>query len=321
MRPFLVAVAVVLIASAGAVGWWQHNRMEVGCLLSLLADADSQDAGQRSWRRWQHFHNYTPSGTCKPESEEELWAEMERTSRELNWAESHYYLALKKGYGNGATVWDANPARESKRKDDYWLPDAEYGMPLNIYLAGEGGDGENTDVREAFALMTRAAEQGLFAAQVELSEAYRTGKWGWRGALALGADAAQSAHWLEQAAESAAKADSDSPPEDAQFAAGYRWRYAGQFGLEPDYAKAQKYFLSAAESGHPAAMTELALMYAQGIVGGRDLAKAREWAAKADRLINFHGPLPYSEIFYAKLRAPSSEVHNKLRVQLAQHSQ
>ncbi len=319
-----VFCAVFAAVAGGGIWGWKHNRMSIGCLVTDIYKVFAEKEGRQgaaeeqyggldgtAYKRWRYFRRYgpgKPNGQCGPENEEKLWAEMERTSHELDWRESHYWLAVKKGYGDDGSLWmtfSSDPATA-----DGPLPDTEYGMPMFAYKGR--GDGGDVRFREGFSLMTRAAEQGVPDAQLELSEAYRTGKWGWQGSLTLGLDAEKSARWLEKSAEEAYGAHT-------AFAVGYRWRYAEEFGLEPDYAKARDYFLSAAKREHPAAMAELALMHAKGLGGDRDIAKAKEWMAKADELAERLGSSSdYGDRFYAKLQIPPPEIYKKLRTQLAQ---
>ena len=180
----ILAVAVVAAAGAGVAGhdWWERNRMSLPCLL-LGVWGNGGPGMERHLDYWDGHPpapddqgrelilvRHWPQGqaTCAPADRDEHWAFVKKIAAERNWAEAHFLLAVKLGYGDvyGETLFDSG--------------DSEI-------LRSDLGDGTNLDLEQSFALLQKSAEQGYFRAQSVLNHALKNGAWGKGGALKIGA--------------------------------------------------------------------------------------------------------------------------------------
>ena len=130
---------------------------------------------------------------CGPMDESMHWAALQKISDERDWPHANYYHALKLGYGN------------------YYDQHYHIQRPRDVagFLREDLGDGKSLDLPRSFALLRRAAEQGLPGAQMALIDAYLTGKWGKDGALQVGVNPDAAKEVLHMALDIAEKYSSD----------------------------------------------------------------------------------------------------------------
>ncbi len=308
-----VMLAAIAASAGGGVFWWKHNRMELICVIKGLwgdggigypralkeAQEASADGDYLEWFGSRIFllNRYAPDGKCAPQNREKYFLFAEETAEKYGWPYSQYITALRYGYGDH--YYTTNPYR--KEADAAPSPDSPRPLMPRFFGDSDFGDGKDLRPEKSFALMQKAAEQDFRLAMQALSDIYLTGRWGKNGVLTVGVDAEKSLHWLERAAEDGSY--------EARLEAGIRRRYGEKYGLAPDYKKARAHFLFLAEKESDGeyseyfalfvggAMTELALMHAEGAGVERDPEHARVWMKKAEQTVSPHPQTPARDYY------------------------
>ena len=284
---FIALLPILCVGSSFA--WWQHNRMDLLCLLRYWGDGSPgrdayikliSEGKENEVPRLYEILKHTEFGKCASLDKEKYWEDIKKASEEYNWPEAHYMLSLIYGYGYDPNYRenfvgiDKEKMREQGEK--YWF-DFSTG-------AGEKrGDEKNLDLEKSFALLEKAAKGGCVLAHKLLSYVYHSGEWGRDGRLKIEPDPYKSLAYVEEWAKEGGR---------GKFYAGYRYRYGDDYGIESNYKKAHDYFVKAAahRTDSPIgtmavdAMVELAVMYGKGIGVEQDKGKAAEWINKATEI-------------------------------------
>lgn len=137
--------------------------------------------------------------------------------------------------------------------------------PQELYENGCAS--EQTDIKIALQLLTKAAEAGHFQAQAKLAKWYREGK-------LIDKDPQKAFYWYKEAASSG----------DPEMQCNLGWCYATGFGCTASPGSAAVYFGKAAAAGVVVAQYNLAKCYETGTGVKKDLVRAAslyELAAKA----------------------------------------
>lgn len=311
-------LSITVIAMLGVGGslfvqqWMQHNRYEVFyCLLETFSEGifpnhisetylNRLTKGETEFDGFSRLNlllRYTEYGRCAPLDEEKFRQIAKNTADEYNWPESYFIQALIYGYGGFVEGKLGSPT------DILLFPLWVYTEEERYRIKNDFGNGKDLNLSLSFALLKKSAESGNHTAQEFLSGAYYRGYWGKANGLYIGTDYKQSTEWLE----SAAKIEVGY----ANLYIGHRYRYAGNYGLQPDYQKAYQHYTAAAASEDAIfdAMLELAIMSGEGIGIEASAEQAVMWLDKAQRRLDEMKGL--QKTWMQDLRRRIAEMHNQ----------